>query len=122
MIMIAGEKNYGLQLGMKVRYHFDPKRPDKVMEGIMDALYQGATFLEYRAKQLAPKRSGLLRGSIEMKELTDPDKGYSISPDTDYDIYVEFGTGKRGEGYAVMGEEWKTEIMGMRAQPYIGPR
>lgn len=116
-----------MKLGMTVRYHFEPNRPDKVLEGIMDALKDGAEFIEARAKQLVPVKTGQLKRSIGMSELEAPRKGYTIGPDPDkqlpkpYDIYVEYGTGTRGEGFATVGTKWKTKIRGMRAQPYMRP-
>jgi len=116
-----------MKFGMNVKYHFDPLRPDKVMDAIMDALKDGAEFIEKRAKQIVPVLTGQLQRSIEMSELEAPRKGYTIGPNPDkqlpkpYDIYVEFGTGTRGEGTAVFGKKWKTKIRGQRAQPYMRP-
>jgi HK97 gp10 family phage protein len=113
-----------MKFGMNVKYHFDPLRPDKVMDAIMDALKDGAEFITARSKQIVPVRTGVLKRSIKMNELEEPRKGYTIGPDPDeqdYDAYVEFGTGTRGEGSAVFGKKWKTNIRGQRAQPYMRP-
>lgn len=110
-----------MKFGMNVKYHFDPLRPDKVMDAIMDALKDGAEFITARSKQIVPVRTGALKRSISMDELDAPRKGYTIGPDTYYDVYVEFGTGTRGEGATVFGKKWKTKIRGQRAQPYMRP-
>jgi len=110
-----------MKFGMNVKYHFDPLRPDKVMDAIMDALKDGAEFITARSKQIVPVDTGALKRSISMDELEAPRKGYTIGPDTHYDVYVEFGTGTRGEGTAVFGKKWKTKIRGQRAQPYMRP-
>ena len=106
---------------MKVKLHFDPKRPNMVLDAVMKALKSGAMFIEYRAKQIVPVRTGNLKGSITMGELKEPKKGYMIGPDMPYDVYVEFGTGTRGEGAAIFGKEWKTKIKGMVSHPYMRP-
>ena len=86
--------------GMKFTAHIDSKRPDKVLKAIMKGIDWGADKVQKRALQKVPVDTGKLKKSISIKKI---EGGKSIGPDTDYDIYVEYGTSR------------------MAAQPYLRP-
>lgn len=89
-----------MKFGMKFTSHINYKRPDKILTALYRAVDFGAKRIERRAKYLCPVDTGKLERSIKIEDIVG---GKSIGPDTDYDVYVEYGTSK------------------MAAQPYMRP-
>ena len=71
--------------------------PDSIIGTVRDAALKCETY----AKALAPVDTGALRTSIKAVPVAETE--WEIAPNTEYDIYVEFGTRK------------------MAAQPYMRP-
>jgi len=89
-----------MKFGMKFTSHIDTKRPERILAALWKGVDFGADRIEKRAKYFVPVDTGKLKGSIEIKDIPG---GKSIGPNTDYDVYVEFGTSR------------------MAAQPYMRP-
>ena len=78
-----------MKFGMNFTAHIDQRRPEKVLAALWRSVDFGATRIERRSKYFCPIDTGTLKRSIE---ITDIPGGKGIGPDTDYDVYVEFGT------------------------------
>lgn len=89
-----------MKFDIKFTSHIDTDRPNKILRALWRGVDFGANRIEKRAKHFVPVDTGKLQKSIETKDIKG---GKGIGPDTDYDIYVEFGTSK------------------MAAQPYMRP-
>jgi len=74
--------------GMKFTSHIETDRPDKVLAAMFKGIDFGAVVIKKAAQDEVPVDTGKLKKSIKIKKIKD---GKSIGPDTDYDIYVEFG-------------------------------
>ena len=71
--------------------------PDSIIGTVRDAAHKCETY----AKDVVPVDTGALRASIRAVPVSETE--WEIAPNTEYDIYVEFGTRK------------------MAAQPYMRP-
>lgn len=70
------------------------------------------------AKQLAPVDTGELRRGITAKVTQDADTATAeVVSGAAHSIYVEFGTGQRGDPSVAHRADWK----GMAARPYMRP-
>ena len=104
------------------------KRYNKIANMLpTEAVKKTTTFVHAQAKELVPVDTGNLRGSIHMSVQT---KGKEVVgrvyTNNDHAMYVEFGTGIRGNGsypYQVKGLSlsYKSDWQGMVAQPYMYP-
>ncbi|MCG7406779.1 HK97 gp10 family phage protein [Paenibacillus sp. ACRRX] len=90
-------------------------------------IQQAAAQVQGDAKMLAPSRDGRLRGSIQakVKERGDTVVG-EVSTNVEYAVYVEFGTGQRGEASPSPPKSpedvrYRQDWAGMQAQPYLYP-
>lgn len=102
----------------------------RITAGVSAGVSRAASIVADEAKATVAVDKGDLRDSIEAGE-PEQDKDLSgagnavtaiVSAGTDHAIYVEFGTGQRGEASPGAGPgpydpEWK----GMPAQPYLRP-
>jgi HK97 gp10 family phage protein len=109
----------------------------KVGQGLYDGVETGADLVLQTARQYCPVLSGQLVGSIDVQitrgiqnitgsagPISSSAFGVTaiIAPHTDYDAYVEFGTGQRGAASTGAGEgPYKESWPGMVAQPYMRP-
>lgn len=77
------------------------------------------------AKDLAPYREGILKGSInfDVKETKESISG-EVEPTIEYAVYPEFGTGQRGMASDIEkpeGVHYSANWKGQSAQPYMYP-
>jgi HK97 gp10 family phage protein len=108
----------------------------KVSMGTYNGVSDGAQIVETAAKENAPVRTGELRDSIDTtvtRGIQNVQGGgplnaslfgvtATVAPHTDYDVYVEFGTGRRGAASPGAGEgPYDPNWPGMAAQPYLRP-
>jgi HK97 gp10 family phage protein len=109
----------------------------KVAMGTYNGVSDGAEIVETAAKENAPVATGALRDSIDttvVRGIQNTQGGgplnaslfgvtATVAPHTDYDVYVEFGTGKRGAASpgAGPGDWYSPDWPGMKAQPYLRP-
>lgn len=77
-----------------------PGKEQKMRTIVDRSIAYAADQITIKSKELCPVKTGRLQGSIRQGTLTD---GRWVGPDTPYDIYVEFGTGR------------------MKSQPYMRP-
>ena len=89
-----------MKFGMNFTAHIDQRRPEKIIAALWKGVDFGAKRIERRSKYFCPVDTGELQRSIKIGDI---EGGKSIGPDTDYDVYVEFGTRR------------------MSAQPYMRP-
>jgi HK97 gp10 family phage protein len=108
----------------------------KVAMGTYNGVSDGAQIVETAAKENAPVATGALRDSIDttvVRGIQNTQGGgplnsslfgvtATVAPHTDYDVYVEFGTGRRGAASPGAGEgPYDPNWPGMAAQPYMRP-
>ena len=62
---------------------------DDIKAKAATALYQGGELIATACKENAPVDTGLLRGSIEVEQVSDTE--VQVAPHTDYAYYVEVG-------------------------------
>lgn len=79
----------GLTFGMNITAHIKQNRPAEILQALEKSIDYGARLVRTRAREIVPVDTGRLRKSIAIRDIPD---GKGIGPDTDYDIYVEFGT------------------------------
>ena len=91
------------------------------------AMNKATTMVHGSAENLAPVDTGELAGSIhmEVKKLPTGWQG-RVYTNLEYAMYVEFGTGNKGDGsypYKIDGVTlaYKQDWAGMKAQPYMYP-
>lgn len=72
---------------------------DETKMALENGLRIAASRIQATAKDLCPVDTGQLQNSIEVRDLPDEGSvvGVEIAPHTEYAVYVEFGTGIRGE-------------------------
>ena len=72
---------------------------DETKTALKGGLIDAAKSIQATAKDLCPVDTGQLQNSIEVRNLPDDGSviGVEIAPHTEYAVYVEFGTGIRGE-------------------------
>ena len=72
---------------------------DETKTALKNGLMIAAKSIQATAKDLCPTDTHQLQNSIEVKDLPDDGSvvGVKIAPHTKYAVYVEFGTGIRGE-------------------------
>ena len=86
---------------VKVLYNHLPRIKAAMPGAIAETVREAALKCETYAKDVTPVDTGALQASIKAKKLAETE--WEIAPDTEYAIYVEFGTRK------------------MAAQPYMRP-
>jgi len=76
---------------------------DEIKEKAAAALYQGGELIATACKENCPVDTGLLRGSIEVEQVSDTE--VQVAPHTDYAYYVEVGhhTRSKSSPQTVMG-------------------
>jgi HK97 gp10 family phage protein len=126
------------QLGAKVTVSSGdiPGLLAKVAMGAYNGVSDAGAIVETAAKANAPVATGALRDSIDTQVLRGVQNAQAggslnsslfsvtamVSPHTDYAVYVEFGTGRRGEASPGAGEgPYDPNWPGMVAQPYMRP-
>lgn len=94
---------------------------------VRKAMNKATTMVHGSAENLAPVDTGELAGSIhmEVKKLPTGWQG-RVYTNLEYAMYVEFGTGNKGDGsypYKIDGVTlaYKQDWAGMKAQPYMYP-
>ena len=85
---------------VQMKYEYIPNKPGKMQTLIDRTIAYAADRMEIEAKAKVPVRTGKLQNSIHQWVIPG---GRAMGPNTQYDIYVEFGTSR------------------MKAQPYIRP-
>lgn len=108
---------------LKAKYN---RLPPKVIEGLTKGINQATAVVEASAKAVTPVgTSRLLRNSIHARNAKNDGKSVtgSVYTDVEYAMFVEFGTGVRGNG----SYPYKTEVAlaygnvaGQVAQPFLG--
>ena len=105
---------------------------DKIVKnvnaGTIKALIRAGNLVKSSAKLLVPKDTGNLSASI-VKALHKPSLTETISTNSEYANYVEFGTGRFAENGKGRKTPWVYEdekgvghwTTGMKAQPYMRP-
>lgn len=99
---------------------------DKAVE---QGLRDGAKIVQYSAKKLCPVDTGALRNSIIVQKASAD--SVSVGTNTEYAVYVEFGTGQKGDPSVphTSKEKWvyrndKGEFRtshGQKPQPFLTP-
>ncbi len=79
----------GMTFGMNITAHIKKSRPAEIKQALEQSINYGARLVQSKAKELVPVKTGKLRKSIAIRDIS---KGKGIGPDTDYDAYIEFGT------------------------------
>lgn len=81
---------------MSVRWVFNdiPKLPRRLQSGTHEALKQVGDALLTRANANTPVRSGRLRSGNRVKIGPFPSRTVTVSNDTPYAVFVEFGTSR----------------------------
>ena len=92
---------------------------DETKMALKNGLIDVAKSIQATAKDLCPVDTGQLQNSIEVEDLPDDGSvvGVKIAPHTEYAVYVEYGTGQRGDPSVPHREDWK----GQSPQPYMYP-
>ena len=125
-----------IPISINMRFEHIPGKEHKLKEVIDHSIKYAADKLEREMRAKAPGgETGKLKSSIRQGKLFD---GRWVGPNTDYDVYVEFGTGF----HSPFGKHWiyprhapfmvwrdrRTGVLifarrtkGMRAKPYIRP-
>jgi HK97 gp10 family phage protein len=100
----------------------------KVKKGVESAVREAAFKIAGDAKDAAPVDTGRLRGSIrpESVMVNASEIVGRISANTEYAVYVEFGTGQRGEASPAPPKspeeaDYTHEWAGMAARPFLYP-
>lgn len=113
----------GLDALVKKINRLGGKADDALLKGIQKSVQ----LVRGDARDLCPAPTGTLRSSIELKVETNQEeiKG-SVGTNKEYAIYVELGTGQRGEASpsppkAPIGNGYKVDWSGMPAQPFLYP-
>ena len=94
---------------------------------VKNAMKKALVLVHGQAKDLAPVDTGELAGSIHMEQKkTATGREGRVYTNLEYAMYVEFGTGVRGNGsypYDIDGIDlaYKEDWQGMKAQPYMYP-
>jgi hypothetical protein len=70
---------------------------DEIKANAATALYEGGELLATACKQNAPVKTGKLRGSINVEQISDTE--VQVAPHTDYAYYVEVGHHTRGGSF-----------------------
>lgn len=105
---------------------FGDKIPAAVIEGAKNGVNRAVVLVEGKATNLAPVDTGDLRHKMGFDKATisgntATGKVYNTS---DHAMYVEFGTGRRGNGSYTYPTDvtlaYKDDWAGMVAQPYLG--
>ena len=71
------------------------KMPDEMKDGLKKGLLQGGELIRAEAAATAPVDTGRLRGSIVVEDMGG--NRVRVGTNTEYAIYVEFGTGAKGD-------------------------
>jgi len=109
-------------VSLKAKYS---RLPSNVIAGLTRGINQATAVVEASAKAVTPVDTGRLRGSIHARKAKNDGKSVtgSVYTDVEYAMFVEFGTGVRGNG----SYPYKTEIAlaygnvaGQVAQPFLG--
>lgn len=98
---------------------------DKIVQ---DCLFQGATRIQREARERVPVDTGDLKRSITVAKIED---GYSVGTNKKYGVYVEHGTGTKGDQrlphtarkfwrYRDSQRNWHT-CRGMKPRPFLHP-
>lgn len=92
---------------------------DEAKMALENGLRIAASRIKETAKDLCPVDTGRLQNSIEVEDLPDDGSvvGVKIAPHTEYAVYVEYGTGRKGDPSVPHREDWK----GQAPQPYMYP-
>lgn len=107
---------------LKAKYN---RLPPKVIEGLTKGINQATAVVEASAKAVTPVVTDRLRNSIHARNAKNDGKSVtgSVYTDVKYAMFVEFGTGVRGNG----SYPYKTEVAlaygnvaGQVAQPFLG--
>jgi len=95
---------------------------------IKKGLHQGAKAIQADAKELVPKKTGRLAGSISVEKTS---AGYAVGTNTKYAPFVEFGTGTEGDpayphtqrsAWRYRDEQGKWHyVKAMKPRPYMQP-
>jgi HK97 gp10 family phage protein len=96
----------------------------RVTPAVRMGVQESLELIRDRAKELCPVDTGALQASITIDPLEEPGKTVvgRVGPHTDYDVYVEFGTGIAGASSAGAGPgPYSPTWPGMIAQPYMRP-
>jgi hypothetical protein len=96
---------------------------EKIATGAANGVLEVATQGQALSQLYAPVDTGALRESIQVKsDLGETSAQASWGPDVPYDVYVEFGTGKRGAASADAGPgPYDPNWPGMVPEPYQRP-
>jgi len=79
-----------VKFDLKLTYHGDLNKAQYVKEALDGVAKYAVELIRDKARAFVPVDTGTLKESIETKKIPN---GYSVGPNTDYDVYVEFGTG-----------------------------
>lgn len=113
--------------GIKLDWFGDAKKAD-MKEAMVKFLIRGTNIVQSDAKLLVPKDTTDLMGSI-VKNVDNSTLIGSVSTNSEYAVYVEFGTGRYAENGNGRKTPWFYEdangvghwTAGMRPQPYMRP-
>lgn len=100
---------------VEIKFDRLPKLTKQVRERAALAVAKAAFDIEGQAKTLAPVDTGNLKNSIQT-EPGESDLTKYVGPHTDYAIYVEYGTGRRGDPAVP-----HSDVAGMAPRPYMRP-
>jgi len=120
---------------MNFRTNINVKKPELLKEALDRSAVYAVELIRDQARVYVPVDTGDLKESIQTKKIVG---GYSVGPDTPYDIYVEFGTGMqsqispphyiypiRAKFLSWIGKDGKRifarRTKGAKAQPYLRP-
>jgi hypothetical protein len=85
-----------IPISINVKVNIDDMKPERTKRAIDATIAYAADKIKIESKRLCPVKTGRLQNSIRTGHLLN---GRWVGPDTDYDIYVEYGHNTRGGGY-----------------------
>ena len=109
-----------MKSSVEIVFNKFPEMADRLPPGTADVVRVTAMKIEGGAKAIVPVGlTGNLKGSIQARPSihTATRIEWLIEPHTDYAIYVEYGTGRRGDPAVPHTDA----IMGMAPRPYMTP-
>jgi HK97 gp10 family phage protein len=108
-----------MKSSVRVVFNKFPEMADRLPPGAADVVRKTAMDIEGRAKAIVAVDTGALKGSIGSKQEVNMATRieWVVAPHTDYAIYVEYGTGRRGDPAVPHTDA----IMGMAPRPYMTP-
>jgi hypothetical protein len=124
-----------MKFSMNFKCNINVEKPELLKKALDESAYYAVELIKDQARFYVPVDMGTLKDSIETKKITG---GYSVGPNTEYDVYVEFGTGMHatiGPKHYIYpvrakfmtwinkaGERiFAKRTRGIRAQPYMRP-